>query len=288
MTLNITPVARWLMGQSSDFRLTSNGKLVSDCAPKQAVLHNAGWSGLICYNGVAKYRSHDTAKWLENLLQHEWGEYQSPKQIVELLMIEGNTWLRKIPVEHRLHTFVMITYENENPFVYLISNYERPGQPNLPAPADALFVRRIRPRGPRCIVTGQAHAVSEESRQALLEVLAHVPPSPDDLRGAVAEANRKAAALAGGTVSEACVVAYLTPDGSGQMNVYGDVQGEFVPPLILSGQSMSSHFADALQKLGATGPHAVDGAGWPANRPPAIGQPLLGAMSVSFNSIQPP
>lgn len=97
VTLNITVAARWLMAMSSDFRLTSDGKPVSDCAAKQTVLQNMGWSGLICYNGVARYRSHDTAAWLEDLLKHEWGEQRSPKQIVELLTNEGNTWLSKIP-----------------------------------------------------------------------------------------------------------------------------------------------------------------------------------------------
>ncbi len=272
------------MGMSSDFRLTRNGTPVSDCAAKQAVLHNAGWSGLLCYNGVAQYGSHDTAAWLEDILQHEWGARQTPEQIVDLLINEGSVWLRKIPKAHRWHTFTLVTYEGGNPFVYVISNYERPGQPNLATPADALFRRRIKPRGPRCIVTGQAQAVSEAKRKGLEEVLATMPPSPENLRAAIAQANREAAPLAqANTVSEACVVAYMSPDGSGQMNVCGDQQGEFSPPLILSGQPLADQMRAALAQMGAVGPHSVDGIGWPANRPNG---PLLGAMSVSYRPAQ--
>jgi hypothetical protein len=283
MTLNIMVVARWLMGMSSDFRLTRNGVPVSDCAPKQAVMHNTGWSGLLCYNGVAAYDSHDTAEWLEQTLQHEWGAQRSPEQIGDLLAREGSIWLSKIPAKHRRHTFTLMTYEDGNPFVRVISNYERPGQPNLSTPEDVLFHRRIKPRGPRCIVTGQAQAVSEQRRAQLQDVLAQQPPAPEVLRDAIAEANREAAPLAQkNTVSEACVVAYMSSDGSGQMNVYGDVKGEFMPPLILSGQPLADQLRGIMAQAGATVPQSVGGIGWPANRRPDPSQPFLGAMSISF------
>lgn len=180
----------------------------------------------------------------------------------------------------------MITYEGGNPFVYVISNYERPGELNLPTPADALFHRRIKPRRPRCIVTGQAQAVSEQRRKALEEVLAQMPPSPHNLREAIAEANREAAAKAQGTVSEGSVVAFLSPDGSGQMNVYGDRKGELLPPLMLSGQPLADQLQGALAQMGATGPQSLDGVGWPANRRPGEQQQFT-AMSVSFRPAQP-
>lgn len=74
-------------------------------------MHNTGWSGLLCYNGVTRYGSHDTAAWLDQLLQHAWGQQQSPAQIVDLLTTEGSAGLSQVPSEHRDHTFTMITYE---------------------------------------------------------------------------------------------------------------------------------------------------------------------------------
>jgi hypothetical protein len=106
VTLNITPVARWLISQSSDFRLShvdNNGKRIIDSstAQKQFVLHYPKWSGLLCYTGIAKYRapgfSHDTATWLQRVLEHPPGQQRSPEDVVSVVMGEGNTWLRRIP-----------------------------------------------------------------------------------------------------------------------------------------------------------------------------------------------
>jgi hypothetical protein len=182
------------MGMSSDFRLTSNGTRVSDCAPKQVVMHNANWSGLLCYNGVARYGTHNTAQWLEDVLQHEWTVKRTPQQIADLVEQEANTWLAEIPDEHKRHTFTLMTYENGNPFVRVISNYERLGETNLPVPADTLFNRHRKARRPRCFVFGQAQAVTEQRRRHLESVLSEQPPAPENLRDALAAANRDAAA----------------------------------------------------------------------------------------------
>ncbi len=150
MTLNITVAARWLMAQSSDFRLThevvdrktGHMKVVvdSDVSQKQVVLHYVGWSGLVCYTGVAKYGSHDTASWVEKVLGHDDGGQRSPAHIVRLLTERGSVWLRKILPKDRRHTFTMITYEMGKPHVYVISNFERPGQLPHATPADELFL----------------------------------------------------------------------------------------------------------------------------------------------------
>jgi hypothetical protein len=248
-------------------------------------MHNANWSGLLCYNGVARYGSHDTAAWLEEVLQHEWTVQRTPQQIVDLLIHEGSSWLSTIPDEHKRHTFTLMTYADGNPLVHVISNYERLGESNLPTPADMLFHRHRKPRGPKCIVTGQAQAVTEQRRRQLEDVLAQQPPTPENLRNAIAAANREAAPLAEkDTVSEACVVAYMQRDGSGQMNVYGDVLGEFVPPLMLSGMPLAEQLRGAMDQVGAVGPQSVGGIGWPANqRPqPGLAMAMFGAMSVSF------
>jgi hypothetical protein len=75
MTLNITLAARWLMAQSSDFRLTykkNDGTtgFKSHTAQKQFVLHYPEWSGLLCYTGIANYNQHDTVTWLQQVLVH--------------------------------------------------------------------------------------------------------------------------------------------------------------------------------------------------------------------------
>jgi hypothetical protein len=113
----------------------------------------------------------------------------------------------------------MIAYDDKGiPRVWVISNYERPEQSPKSVGADDLFCTHIRVRGPRCIVTGWAAAVSAEQRTALLDRLASVPDR-DDFNDAIAITNREASASADDTVSKECVVATLSPDGSGQMLV---------------------------------------------------------------------
>jgi len=139
---------------------------------------------------------------------------------IKRLAEEGTVWLRRVPVQDRHHTFTMITFENGKPFVYVVSNFERPNGPKLSTPADELFVTRIRPRGPRCIVTGWTPAVCEADKEALKDALAH-QVSPNQIRQAVARTSRESSTRAQGKVGESCVVAHLLPDGSGEAQVSG-------------------------------------------------------------------
>ena len=248
MTLNITPVARWLMCQGSDFRLTSirNGKrtIESHTAQKQFILHYPKWSGLVCYTGIAAYVdpargfSHDTAAWLQKVLEHPPDQERSPEDVARLLETEGNTWLCEIPANQRFHTFTMLAYDEKGiPRVWVISSFERPGQPPKTVGEDDLLYTRIRVREPRCIVTGFPGAVSEDQKAALLEKLARMPDR-DDMGAAIAIVNREASANAANTVSPESIVATLSPDGSGQVTVYGSLPKEFLPSVILRGVSL--------------------------------------------------
>jgi hypothetical protein len=87
MTLNITLATRWLMLQSSDFRLVRSDTVtpVSETAQKQVVLHYEQWSGLVCYTGVAKWGSHDTAEWLRQVLTHEHGQRTAQEVVTKIV-----------------------------------------------------------------------------------------------------------------------------------------------------------------------------------------------------------
>ncbi|MFG2785808.1 hypothetical protein ACGFY7_49330 [Streptomyces prunicolor] len=264
MTLNITVAARWLMAQSSDFRLTTQaGVAVSESAQKQVVIQYRNWSGLLCYTGVAKWKSHDTATWLGTALTHKLGE-RSPNDVIGQILDEGSSWLGSVPLTHRRHTFTMITYERAKPNVYVISNFERPNGKSLTTPADSLFCTRVRPRGPRCIVTGYSPAVSQQQSNALKDLLA-TGPEPEMLRDAVALASRESSSRARGTVGEQCVVAHLCPDGSGEAHVYGNLSAEFLPAMIKSGLNLLPDVQTALGQAGVVGPQRLVGVTWTAS-----------------------
>lgn len=268
MTLNITPVARWLMIQSSDFRLTSirNGKRVieSHTAQKQFILHYPKWSGLVCYTGIATYDDgrgfrHDTATWLQSMLEHPPDQQRSPEDVVRVLR-EANTWLRRIRADQRFHTFTMLAYDKKGvPRVWVLSTFERPGQPPKTVGEDDLLCTRTRVSGPQCIVTGWAPAVSKAQKDAILDELAHAPDR-DDMSAAVAIVNREASANAADTVSPECIVAALSPDGSGQVTVYGSLPKEFLPSVILRGVSLP--IANVLKQQGLTD-QMLDAVSWP-------------------------
>ncbi|MGV9796670.1 hypothetical protein ACWDTP_01275 [Mycobacterium sp. NPDC003449] len=277
MTLNITTVAAWLMSQTSDFRTThrdSKNKSVvveSHTAQKQFVLLYPTWSGLLCYTGVAAARGtgfatpHDTAEWLEKLLEHPYERPQSPRDIANLIMSEGDTWLPKVPEKDRRTTFTMIAYERAIPRLWMISNFERPGQPPQPVGDDKLFLSTFRVRKPKCIVTGWTPAVSADQQKSLLDLIAF-KPDPDKLADAVAIINRDAAPTSKESpsdeagVSEECVVATLSPDGAGQILVYGDLPNEFIPRVVISGRNLD---LSALQQQHGTGGRQLDSISWP-------------------------
>jgi hypothetical protein len=288
MTLNITVAAHSLMAQSADFLLTQKEQdgsrsVVNESAQKQVVLHYMDWSGVVCYTGLASYDSHDTATWLGNVLTHDKG-HRTPDRVANLLVREGNMWLRHIPEEYRRHTFTLIAFQHGKPIVYLISSYEQLDKPPLPTPARRFMLTRTRPAVPRCVVTGQRSSVTDQQRKSLIDLVAStLPPTPTQLREAVANCSREASGRASDTVSESCVVAHLLPDGSGEAQVFGNLKKEFIPTLIIMGQNTAPHVPGVLQEAGEAGnPHRLVGATWTSN---TTNGPRWAAMALAYRAI---
>lgn len=262
MTLNITMAARWLMVQSSDFRLTQGGRItVSETAQKQVVLQYYGWSGLICYTGIATYGAHDTARWLGQVLVHDAGE-RTPDQVARRVASTGNRWLRKIPAKDRtLHTFTLVAHARDRAHIYLISNQEQFGRPPLPAPDDTFLVSHSRVRGTTCVITGCPAAVTRRQREDLERLLASNPP-PLEMREAVAFANREAAPRANNMVGEECVVAHLLPDGTGGAAVFGRLKGRYLPSVICNGLDQGKQASQLKELGGGRNPRTLAGLDW--------------------------
>lgn len=270
MTLNITVAARWLMVQSSDFYLTQEGATqpVSETAQKQIVLQYMGWSGLICYTGIARWGLHETAAWLEDVLTHQYGE-RTPNQVTKLVAEKGTVWLKRIPAKDRcLHTFTMIAYERDRAHIYLISNQEQLGRPDLAKPADTFMISHARVRGTTCVVTGWKSVVTARQKKELERQLAS-NVTPLKLREAVAFVNREAASRAKDKagvqkVGEECVVAHLLPDGSGEAQVFGNLTSEFLPAMISNGRNVAIDFSPVLRSE-IHGPARLVGVTWTSN-----------------------
>ena len=131
-------------------------------------------------------------------------------------------------------------------------------------PLSDTVVSRVRPRGPRCYVTGLAAALIESQRRAL-EVLLASNPQPERLRRAVANESRAASRRASQGVSEACVAAHLLPDGSGEAQVFGNLAAPFIPSMIQKGSNVANFVPTAIQQSGLQGPVRLVGITWTAN-----------------------
>lgn len=264
MTLNITLASRWLMVQSSDFRLTREGTThpVSEAAQKQVILQYFDWSGLLCYTGVAVWGRHNTANWLSSVLSHDPG-HRSISEVIDHLVTDANRWLSDVPPTQRHHSFTFITYQKKVPRVYLISNFQRGWGVDRAAPTDRLMVSPLRPRRPRCLATGQASSVSERQRHELEDLMASNTP-PGRLREAVARASRDSSFRSDGKVGEACVVSHLLPDGSGESQVFGNLKAEFLPSMIVHGQNVAPEMSSVMDPLKSR-PARLVGTTWTSN-----------------------
>jgi hypothetical protein len=258
MTLNITLAARWLMAQSSDFRLTCRKKdgtagIVESAAQKQFVLHYPEWSGLLCYTGIAKHDKHDTVEWLQQVLTHPGDEQRGPRDVADAVASQASSSLRSIPKKHRRLTFTLIAYDRrERPHVWVISNYQSIDSPDLPAPADKFNISHDGPRSDiRCIVTGWDRAVTHGQRSELEDLLRH-KPEPEKFSDAIGLVNRDASSSpeSNDTISKECVVATLLPDGSGEVLVYGNLPKQFIPTFIMNGMIPSLAIPEAKTAVG--------------------------------------
>jgi hypothetical protein len=265
MTLNITCAARWLMLLSSDFRLITDpaGDITSETAQKEFVFRYRDWSGLLCYTGIAEFGAHNTAEWLTRVLAPGQEPETRPSDIVDRLLGAGK-WLKLVPAARRRHSFTMLVYERGVPHIYVVSTFERiDGHPLQPV-TERLVVSHVRPRQPRCFATGYAAAVTNAQRRDL-ERLLSANASPQRMRTELAHASRDASTRSDGKVGESCVVAHIKPDGSGEMQVFGNLTAPFAPTLILNGVNVQTFVPEVLDQAGVTEPTRLVGVTWTGN-----------------------
>jgi hypothetical protein len=246
--------------QTSDFRLTTGRRPVNETAQKQVVLKYRHWTGLLCYTGIAQWYGHDTAQWLDRVLTHGPGEQRQPREVLEALVKEGG-WLQRVDEDHRRHTFTLTLFANKLPWVCMVSNYQRAGQNDLPQPLDHFIITCHRPRPSRVYVTGWSDAVDDTDRRELLQLLSS-ERDPLALRRSAAHISRRCAGKSHQMVGENCVSAHLLPDGSGEVQVFGNPEEEFVPTMIVNGENAAKFAPIVFQEAGATTPHRLVGVTW--------------------------
>ncbi|WP_436760161.1 hypothetical protein [Streptosporangium sp. V21-05] len=186
------------------------------------------------------------------------------KEVVEGIRDKGSVWLRRIPEKYRRHTFTLLAYERKVPHIYAISNYQSLRGPDLPVPADRLFVTHVRIRKVECFVTGQRCATDEDEIADLTDEIAR-HRTPEAMRILAAKVNKRAASRSERKVSESCVSSHLLPDGSGESQVFGNIDDLFIPSLIIRGIDTAPYGPQVLRESGQSSKARLVGATWAKN-----------------------
>ncbi len=107
MTLNITLATRRVIYQMGDFRVTdtTTGEYKDHIAQKQVQIQRFDWSALVSFAGVGSVGNLSVSNWLAEQLRKLPGN-GSVETLITLLL-EADRWLRRVPAQHRRHTFTI-------------------------------------------------------------------------------------------------------------------------------------------------------------------------------------
>jgi probable HAF family extracellular repeat protein len=255
MTLNISLVSRWGIHQSSDFRLVDvdQRSLVSDHSPKLFQLAYQDWVGNVTYCGIGRWHGSDTSDWLKEWLSHQFGEQRTYEDVLEVICEQGSSWLRDIyhfTKRDFSHTFVLTSFLDGNPVISLVSNYQRLDTPELASPSPNLQVSTVVVNRRRLVITGIPAAVSNEDAD-MLESFGRPSVDTHDIQKAFARVNAISSnsPKAQDSIGESCWVYSILPDGSSRGRLFGSVEGELMPILLINGMALQ----DQIQLNAAPG-----------------------------------
>lgn len=255
MTLNVTILTPATIYQSADFRLTDNGKLVTNRSAKSVVLTYSTWIGFVTYTGLGRWHGKDLSDWVAEWLAD--GKQRSMAEVANHLADEGTKLLTAYRQQFRRqlkHTFTLAGFEAGFARAFVISNFEDCFGTVRESPDQQLTVttRKLRAGGKATvIVTGYKPAVPIGDKRLLGALAAKYPADGGRIRRRMEALNAKAAAASRGLISQDCVVLSFRSDGSGVLqlnNEAAEVPPQF--PSIIYGINVAQSMNNALRSLG--------------------------------------
>lgn len=257
MTLNITILTPATIYQSADFRLTDNGKLVTNRSAKSVILTYSTWIGFVTYTGLGRWYGKDLSDWVAEWLAD--GKQRSMAEVADHLADEGTKLLTAYRQQFRRqlqHTFTLAGFEDGFVRAFIISNFEDCFGTVRKSPDQQLTVTTCKLRAgskATVIVTGYKLAVSTDDRHKLRALASRYPMDGGRIRRRMEALNAKAAMLSvsKGLISQDCVVLSFRADGSGVLqlsNEATEVPPQF--PHIIYGMNVAQTMSNALRSLG--------------------------------------
>jgi len=257
LTLNVTILTPATIYQSADFRLTDNGKLVTNQSAKSVVLTYSTWIGFVTYTGLGRWYGKDLSDWVAGWLAD--GKQRSMAEVANHLADEGTKLLTAYRQQFRRqpkHTFTLAGFEAGFARAFVISNFEDCFGTVRKSLDQQLTVttRKLRAGSKATvIVTGYKPAVPTDDRRKLGALASRYPMDGGRIRRRMEALNAKAAMppVSKGLISQDCVVLSFRSDGSGilQLNNEADeVPPQF--PHIMYGMNVAQAMNNALRSLG--------------------------------------
>lgn len=233
MTLNLTIASRRFIYQCSDFCLTDTATRQEVAGTNKAIhVTNSTFSALITYTGIGRANRIDTVDLLENWLA-QIGDV-SLQSLRDELLFRTQHWIAGLGLDPRSklpwrHTFVVAAFTSvdSKAQVTVISNFESAHvEQRITSPTFSQHTVEVGDR-PLVLVTGEKRAVPREVRRRLQHEVRKKLDQPAVVRRVLIECNVAAAKHRkfGSVISEACHVANLNSDGSGQDLVSGEAAG---------------------------------------------------------------
>lgn len=256
MTLNVTVLTPTVIYQSADFRLTNikTGKPLPDPSPKTVTLAYRAWNGFITYTGVGSWRDRYLSDYLVEWLTGPAD--LSMADVARIVANKGTELLHDMEIYYprRRHTFILAGFEEQEPRVFVISNFEDCFGNSREDIDDHLTVRTRATKHRKkatVIVTGYKRAVPLTDRRLLGSVAANYPGDGLRIRRRMAKLNADAAPRSNNMISPDCVVLSFRSDGTGVMQLDRDaveVPQQF--PHIMNGVNVNKLLTDTMKSMG--------------------------------------
>lgn len=253
MTLNISLVTNKKIYQLSDFQFTCGKRPLPKTFQKGVQINLAKYSAVVTFNGAGINGKTDVSQWLANTTR-DLPYKSSPKKLLERLT-KANSWLMRVEMKSRKHTFCVCVFDQHRPFIALVSNWEyldNSSKNNIlltkkKNQVGNIFITKMNVEEPTVILGGSgAHHVMREECTALLDSVNH------DVEHELIVNNLsdicKRVSLKDKQVSTASFIAHINHIGQGGVRACNLPEDkEYIPPLPLP---IELQFNPALDKNG--------------------------------------
>lgn len=243
MTLILGIIRQDYVWQSSDNRVSVNGKRRDDDSIKHVSLRCSDGTGLLSYTGLAEIEGMTISDWIRKLLH---GETRTLEQSLVLITQEAT---KEVSDKHEL-IILIGTFVNKSAWLYQISNVQGRNWRSI----DKTFsITKTLITKPECYALGSGRYRISSEDMALLEKIKHKHPrKPEDFLNVLIGINERTAKHDIEKVGESCVAVAMPAKGEPFSGIIHDPNKLSKKirtiPLVLFGIDTTDMMSDLMSK----------------------------------------